>query len=284
MNLREAAQQALEALQIWQDSLTNPSAMPGWRFAVVGEKAIAALRAALAEDRSADSGKTYDDTDDTPEQRMLRKKWFGGRLYGHLPFLEAVDETMKRLYDKLDEANGTWKMLDNHFPDAGKMVATIRPKVKDCHDDSSEVGPMRLAERVPARGTLLERNVMEFFDRVYAEKTSQESRQVEPVATIRPEVTVEPVATISKTETVEPVAWATVGFVTWGNRQIEKVDKLTREAQPEYGFVIPLYTAPPKHKPLTAPQIHELDWPDDVAFENILEFTRAIERAHGIWD
>ena len=50
MNLREAAQQALEALQIWQDSLTNPSAMPGWRFAVVGEKAITALRDALSED------------------------------------------------------------------------------------------------------------------------------------------------------------------------------------------------------------------------------------------
>lgn len=49
-DLRKAAQQALEALQIWQDSLTDPSAMPGWRFAVVGEKAIANLRAALAED------------------------------------------------------------------------------------------------------------------------------------------------------------------------------------------------------------------------------------------
>ena len=37
-----------------------------------------------------------------------------------------------------------------------------------------------------------------------------------------------------------------------------------------------------KRKPLTAPQIHELDWPNDVAFEDILEFVRAIERAHGI--
>ena len=45
---------------------------------------------------------------------------------------------------------------------------------------------------------------------------------------------------------------------------------------------MPLYTAPPKREPLTAPQIHELDWPDDVAFEEILEFTRSIERAHGI--
>ena len=46
--------------------------------------------------------------------------------------------------------------------------------------------------------------------------------------------------------------------------------------------VLPLYTSQPQRKPLTAPQIHELDWPDGVAFEDILEFTRAIERAHGI--
>ena len=38
----------------------------------------------------------------------------------------------------------------------------------------------------------------------------------------------------------------------------------------------------PQRKPLTLPQIHDLHWPDDVAFEDILEFTRAIEAAHGI--
>ena len=65
----------------------------------------------------------------------------------------------------------------------------------------------------------------------------------------------------------------------------------------------PLYTAPPKreltcvcgavwegetmvHPPrkhewvgLTHPQIHELDWPDGVSFEDILLFVRAIEQA-----
>ena len=46
--LRQAAEQALEALELWGDSLTDPSAIPGWRFSVVGEKAIANLRAALA--------------------------------------------------------------------------------------------------------------------------------------------------------------------------------------------------------------------------------------------
>ena len=45
---------------------------------------------------------------------------------------------------------------------------------------------------------------------------------------------------------------------------------------------IPLYTSPPKRKPLTHPQIHELDWPDGVPFEDILLLARAIEAAHGI--
>lgn len=116
MNLREAAQQALDDLEYFAEC--------GWE-----SDAIAALRAALSEDRVADTGKTYDNTDDTPEQRMLREKWFGGRLYGHLPFLAAVDETMKNLHDQLDELKGTWNMLDNHFPDVSKMVATIRPEV-----------------------------------------------------------------------------------------------------------------------------------------------------------
>ena len=279
MKLREAAQQALEALEVWRDSLTNPSAIPGWRFAVVGEKAvanlraalsedvpeirfgnmtqgvdlpplpspdyydpydeetpffseeqmrayaaaiIAALRAALAEDRVADTGKTYDDTDDTPEQKMLRKKWFGGRLYGHLPFLEAVDETMKRLYDKLDEAKGTWKMLDNHFPDAGKMVATIRP-----------------------------------------------------------EVTVDPVATISKTETVEPVAW--IGCLEGG---IEYGTYHKAALKLPDGVRFDLYTAPPKRKPLTDDDIEALRQGEQrLNFVTLREFrviARAIERAHGI--
>ena len=34
--------------------------------------------------------------------------------------------------------------------------------------------------------------------------------------------------------------------------------------------------------PLTAPQVHELDWPEGVAFEDVLAFARAVERAHGI--
>jgi hypothetical protein len=45
---------------------------------------------------------------------------------------------------------------------------------------------------------------------------------------------------------------------------------------------VAFYTAPPPRQPLTHPQIHELDWPDGVAFEDILMFARAIEAAHGI--
>ena len=39
---------------------------------------------------------------------------------------------------------------------------------------------------------------------------------------------------------------------------------------------------PTQRKPLTHPQIHELDWPDGVSFEEILPFARSIEAAHGI--
>ena len=137
MNLKEAAQQALEyleqhaiisgipirdALRAALEPVTtchelskewDKLSLPFDHFADAGKMVATSHESRQVEDRFADTGKTYDETDDTPEQRMLRKKWFGGRLYGHLPFLEAVDETMKSLYDKLDEAQGTWKMLDN---------------------------------------------------------------------------------------------------------------------------------------------------------------------------
>jgi hypothetical protein len=43
----------------------------------------------------------------------------------------------------------------------------------------------------------------------------------------------------------------------------------------------PVYTVPPKREwvGLTHPQIHELDWPDGVSFEDILPFVQAIEQA-----
>jgi hypothetical protein len=55
-------------------------------------------------------------------------------------------------------------------------------------------------------------------------------------------------------------------------------------------YIASFYTTSPPQRgevealrqPLTHPQIHELDWPDGVAFDEILLFVRAIERAHGI--
>ena len=90
----------------------------------------------------------------------------------------------------------------------------------------------------------------------------------------------------------KPVAWISEGGdVSRSKRYMD-----------EMGFNCnPLYTAPPKrdltcvcgavwegetmvHPPrkrewvgLTHPQIHELDWPDGVSFEDILLFVRAIE-------
>ena len=92
----------------------------------------------------------------------------------------------------------------------------------------------------------------------------------------------------------QPVAWISEGGdVSRSKRYMD-----------EMGFKCnPLYTAPQKreltcvcgavwegetmvHPPrkhewvgLTHPQIHELDWPDGVSFEDILLFVRAIEQA-----
>ena len=93
----------------------------------------------------------------------------------------------------------------------------------------------------------------------------------------------------------EPVAWmhtTGTGHVYFRKKPQDKV------FNPQ-----PVYTAPPKrdltcvcgavwegetmvHPPrkrewvgLTHPQIHELDWPDGVSFEDILLFVRAIEQA-----
>ncbi len=42
----------------------------------------------------------------------------------------------------------------------------------------------------------------------------------------------------------EPVAFFSANAFAWGNRQSERTDKFTREAQPEYGFTLPVYTHP----------------------------------------
>jgi hypothetical protein len=84
---------------------------------------------------------------------------------------------------------------------------------------------------------------------------------------------------IEQAEQQEPVAWR------WKERINGDFDSwvVTSSEPPPYAVEKqPLYTAPPQRSPLTYPQIHELDWPDGVAFEEILLFVRAIEAAHGI--
>ena len=74
-------------------------------------------------------------------------------------------------------------------------------------------------------------------------------------------------------EKQEPVAWmhtTGTGHVYFRKKPQDKV------YSPQ-----PVYTVPPKREwvGLTHPQIHELDWPDGVSFEDILLFVRAIEQA-----
>lgn len=48
-DLRKAADLALQALDIWEDGLTDPCANFGWRFVFIGKEAQEALRQALAQ-------------------------------------------------------------------------------------------------------------------------------------------------------------------------------------------------------------------------------------------
>ena len=258
MKLREAAQQALEALEVWRDCLTDPRAKPGWRFAVVGEKAMNALRAALAEDHSADADET---ADDTPEQRMLRKKWFGGRLYGHLPFLEAVDETMKSLYAELDEAQGTWNMLKG--PDVPETNFGNMAQAVDCYGDGNVYRGQRSSDsKIPT----LTINGMPAVEGPLskAQRTGQESPQVEPVAFIH--------------KNFERRIREVLTEADFGGDKLAFLKYCMSD-----GNLLPLYTAPPMSEPLSfaGVKITEVRLPENIAMrfdDDVL----VIERAHGI--
>jgi hypothetical protein len=87
----------------------------------------------------------------------------------------------------------------------------------------------------------------------------------------------EPVAKIEKTQH-EPFAW----YVDFGNDDEPNYFSKTKPDELR-ALVIPLYTAPPKRKPLTDEEIYEL-WEDHVVpvFGNPVVFARVIEAAHGI--
>ena len=102
-------------------------------------------------------------------------------------------------------------------------------------------------------------------------------------------------AVLAKWGTPPAVAGEPVGFchpITWRAHQSEQVQKITREAQPEYGYTQALYTTPQPTKaqavavPLTDAQIAEMmrdTWGcASIAPRHALEFARAVERAHGI--
>lgn len=91
------------------------------------------------------------------------------------------------------------------------------------------------------------------------------------------------VATIKDNLTVEPVAWLQIGMGDHEGTVIATTSK-PKTWNLDWWRFEPLYTAPPKRKPLTENQIRRID--DDTPFhegpEWLVRFTRAVERAHGI--
>ena len=90
-------------------------------------------------------------------------------------------------------------------------------------------------------------------------------------------------ALAQQAEPVEPVAWVSPNALAWELYQSEKVLKLTRTRQEEYGFTEPLYTAPPRRPSLTEEEIEDiyLAW-DVTPGRRIADLVRAVERAHEI--
>ena len=52
---------------------------------------------------------------ETEEQRLLRRKWFGHRDTEHLSFAEAIDTTMEKLYSQPEQWEDRWGC--NHYAD-----------------------------------------------------------------------------------------------------------------------------------------------------------------------
>jgi hypothetical protein len=130
--------------------------------------------------------------------------------------------------------------------------------------------------------------------------TDSDDGTVEAITVCCPEVIDALRQAIEQAQQAEPVAWYDSKS---GWTEFHSFKPVRKPSAPDAEW-LPLYTAPPKRdltcvcgavwegetmvhaphqrKPLTYPQIHELDWPDGVAFEEILLFVRAIEAAHGI--
>lgn len=78
----------------------------------------------------------------------------------------------------------------------------------------------------------------------------------------------------------EPVAWAYVN----SDDECEQIEYCTESPMPEF---VPLFTSPPKRKPLTEFQLDPI-WretcPDEHFCSQYFDFAKAIEAAHGIGD
>lgn len=84
------------------------------------------------------------------------------------------------------------------------------------------------------------------------------------------ELLAQPEHIVDDTDMVEPVAWMQDSIEL---HVLEEKNSLR-------GYVIPLYTAPPKREPLSLEEMCKI-YGDNVV-EDIFTFARAIEKAHGI--
>jgi len=93
-DLRKAADLALQALDIWEDGLTDPCANFGWRFACMGKEAQEALRQALAPTKLPRPDEPIWVVDEKGNKQLLAKQ---NRAPPKREWVGLTDEEIKKI-------------------------------------------------------------------------------------------------------------------------------------------------------------------------------------------
>lgn len=262
MNLREAAQQAL-------DELIAADGMPicNETDSLDLSKTIEILRAALA------------NTQDWDEVEALRES-----LREHMAEIHRLRAAGRQAINTLflirDSATGLWgEDLDRCNNALDHLIADFAEQpVTDCHDleQARAVAISNLlthfgitSANSDVNAVYLHKQLDDFLMAVIG--CSKEGDKLSPPFDHIPDAT-KMMASVREDRTVEPVAYVT-GY-SKGYATVKPVDPC---------LLMPvgmaLYRAPPKRKPLTEEEISAIDWKSG---ETLHDFARAIEQAHGI--